>query len=191
MDARSDRIIQVAIELAERDGYDAVRLRDLAAKADVSLATVYRRFSRKEDILAAALDLHMSQLTAALQTVIVPGADAQARLDWFFSMATRNLAERPRLAAAMLRTVASGVPELAERVTRFHGRMTESILGVYRGAFTAEPPTEAEREVVQLLQSVWLAALVGWTGGLYDHQAVIDQEKSATRLLFAGMERLR
>ena len=40
MDERSDRIIAAAIALAERDGYDAVRLRDLAAqgKAPESLA---------------------------------------------------------------------------------------------------------------------------------------------------------
>ena len=188
MDARSDRIIQVAIELAERDGYDAVRMRDLAAQADVSLATVYRRFSCKEDILAAALDQHVALLSVLLRSAAIPGATGPERLNAFFDLATRGLAERPKLAAAMLRTVASGVPELAERVTRYHGRMTESILAVYRGGFTDVPASEAEAVLVQLLQSVWLAGLVGWTGGLHGPEVVIDQVRTATRLLMAGLE---
>lgn len=188
MDARADRIIQVAIELAERDGYDAVRMRDLAELADVSLATVYRRFSCKEDILAAALDQHVSVLAMLLRSAPIPGNNGHERLDAFFEMTTQGLAQRPRLAAAMLRTVASGVPELAERVTRYHGTMTESILGVYRGDFSETPPTEAEAALVQILQSVWLAALVGWTGGLYDHDHVIQQVRMATRVVLAGVE---
>lgn len=188
MDARSDRIIQVAIELAERDGYDAVRMRDLAELADVSLATVYRRFSCKEDILAAALDQHVSLLVVLLRSGNIPGENPQERLDQFFAMATRGLAERPRLAAAMLRTVASGVPELAERVTRYHGNMTACILAVYRGVYSDEPATAAEAALAQILQSVWLAVLVGWTGGLYDAEHVITQVQIATKITLAGLE---
>ncbi len=187
-DERTDRIISVAIELAERDGYDAVRLRDLAAGADVALATVYRRFSCKEDILAAALDRQVTQLFEVLRRTKMPGDDGQARLDWFFETATNALAERPKLAGAMLRTVASGVPDLAERVTRYHGRMTEIILGVYRGSFTQAFPTEQEQLLAHLLQNVWFAALVGWTGGLHSHQTVIEQVHAASRLLLAGLD---
>lgn len=188
MDARSDSIIQVAIELAERDGYDAVRMRDLAAMANVSLATVYRRFSCKEDILAAALDQHVQLLAVLLKSAEIPGATGEERLGKFFEMATRGLAERPKLAAAMLRTVASGVPELAERVTRYHGRMTEAILAVYRGAFLDDPPTPDEAILCQLLQSIWLSGLVGWTGGVHGPEVAIDQVRTATRLLLAGLE---
>ena len=40
-----------AIELAERGGFEGVRLRDVAAHADVALGTLYRRFRSKEDLL--------------------------------------------------------------------------------------------------------------------------------------------
>ena len=56
MEDRTRRIIETAIELAERDGFEAVRLRDVARLAKVALGTVYRRFQSKEDILVAALD---------------------------------------------------------------------------------------------------------------------------------------
>ncbi len=191
MDERTQRILMVAMELAERDGYDAVRLRDLADQAGVALATVYRRFSCKEDILAAALDLQVSQMLELMRDAEIPGANGHERLIWFFRAATDALAARPKLSAAMLRTVASGVPELAERVTRYHGRMIEILLGVYRGRFDSIEPTPEEHTLAVLLQDVWFGALVGWTGGMHDHQAVIDTVDTATRLLIAGTEAVR
>ena len=56
MDDRAKRIVDTAVMLAERDGYQAVRLRDVAATAQVALGTVYKRFASKEEILIAALE---------------------------------------------------------------------------------------------------------------------------------------
>jgi AcrR family transcriptional regulator len=186
MDERTQRILMVAMELAERDGYDAVRLRDLADQAGVALATVYRRFSCKEDILAAALDLQVSQMLELMRDTEIPGDSGQDRLNWFFRAATEALAARPKLSAAMLRTVASGVPELAERVTRYHGQMIEIILGVYRGHFETSPATSTEQTLAILLQDVWFGELVGWTGGMHTPDAVIATVDTAIRLLIAG-----
>jgi AcrR family transcriptional regulator len=191
MDERSQRIIDVAMELAERDGYDAVRLRDLADQAGVALATVYRRFSCKEDILAAALDQQVQVAAEMLRGQPLPGDTPTERLDWFFRLTTEALAEQPKLSAAMLRTVASGVPDLAERVTRYHGHMTELILGVYRGGFSQEFPSEEERMLAVLLQDVWFGALVGWTGGMLSPEEVLEQTSVATRWLLAGMKEQR
>ncbi len=189
MDARTLRIITVAMELAERDGYEAVRLRELAAKANVALGTVYKRFSSKEDILAGVLQMQVDALAAQIRENPVPGDTPQERLDTFFEMATDALAQRPKLAAAMLRTVASGVPELSEKVTRYHGRMTEVILAASRGEWSESPPSDDEQMMAHLLQNVWFATLVGWTGGLHDQQVVITTVQRATHLLLLGMQR--
>ena len=47
-------ILDAAAELAAHGGFDEVRLRDVAAKAGVALATLYKRFPSKE----AALGLY-------------------------------------------------------------------------------------------------------------------------------------
>ncbi|MDP6934851.1 MAG: TetR family transcriptional regulator [Myxococcota bacterium] len=190
MDERTERIILVAMDLAERDGYDAVRLRDVAEQADVALGTVYRRFSCKEDILAGVLNLQVSGLRDTILSTPNPGETPEERLSLFFEQVTRLLADRPKLAAAMLRTVASGVPHLAERVTRYHDDMTGIILHVMRGDETArtDPPTDEELVLAHLLQNVWFASLVGWTGGLHDANDVVEQLKKGTRLLLRGMQ---
>ena len=56
LEERSRRIVESSIELAERGGFEAVRLRDVAAHAGVALGTLYRRFRSKEDLLVAALE---------------------------------------------------------------------------------------------------------------------------------------
>ena len=188
MDASTERIIMVAMELAERDGYDAVRLRDVAEKAQVALGTVYRRFSCKEDILAAVLNFHVSALSEGIGADIPPGKTPETRLGRFFEQITDLLSDRPKMAAAMLRTVASGVPELADRVTRYHSDMTDVILRVMRGG---DEPLEDiskqdEARIAHLLQDIWFAALVGWTGGLQESGDVAKELKEATRLLLAG-----
>ena len=162
-------------------------MRDLAAQAGVALATVYRRFSCKEDILAAALDYQVGLLNEGIRGATIPGETGEERLCWFFEMATHTLGERPKLAAAMLRTVASGVPDLAERVTRYHGMMTEIILVVYRGGEDG-PPSDQERLLAELLQNVWFAGLVGWTGGMHDIDTAVAQVCGAAHLLLIGLE---
>ena len=47
MEERARRILDAAIELAEQGGFEAVRLRDVAAQANVALGTLYRRFRSK------------------------------------------------------------------------------------------------------------------------------------------------
>jgi AcrR family transcriptional regulator len=185
MDERTERIILVAMDLAEKDGYDAVRLRDVAEQAGVALGTVYRRFSCKEDILAAVLNLQVSFLKDTIQASPSTGDSSEERLDLFFEQVTELLAERPKLAAAMLRTVASGVPHLAERVMRYHGDMTNIILHLIRGETEAKA-SENEVFVAHLLQDAWFASLVGWTAGLHDASHVVQHLKQTTRIILRG-----
>lgn len=188
MDELYERIVDAAMELAERDGYDAVRLRDLAASADVALGTVYRRFSSKEDILAAVLDRESSRLEAVIEAGTLPGDTPEARLLHFFSLATAALVARPKLARATLRTVASGEPELSQKVLRFHGRITRIILLALRGAeHGVAPASPAEHTVAHFLQQIWFGALIGWSGGLHAPEEIDRQMLHACRLLLAGL----
>src|SRR3954454_18073499 len=53
---RRDRIVRAAISLLEHGGeYDRIQMRDVAGEAGVALGTVYRYFTSKEHLYAAAL----------------------------------------------------------------------------------------------------------------------------------------
>lgn len=187
LDERAQRIVDAALELAEGGGFEAVRMRDIASHADVALGTLYKRFRSKEDILVAALEQELAIAEAGLEKLAFPGDSPLDRLRLFFGTVTRYLVSKPRLARAVLRAAASGDPELAEKVTRFHDRMAGLIAAAYRGAGASDLPDALERRLTDILQRIWFASLVGWMGGLHDEAACVDQVMTGARWLVAGL----
>lgn len=186
VEERARRIVETAVELAEKGGFEAVRLRDVASHAGVALGTLYRRFRSKEDLLLAALELEMAELDRRVAQRPPQGATALARVTSFFTMTTRALCRRPNLARALLRSVASGEPELTQKVAGFHTGMEELITLALRGEEASRSdalPTDEERTLAFTLQLVWFASLVGWAGGLHGQSGVIDHTRAAAKLL--------
>ncbi len=194
MNPRARRIVDTAIDLAEKGGFEAVRLRDVAAEADVALGTLYRYFRSKEDMLIAALNSEVEALEARIHARPMAGATPLDRVDAFFRTATKGLMRRPRLARAILRAAASGDHELAEKVAAFHTRMSAMILAAMHGGPVAAPASgngdapgtpvrEDEIAVAALLQHIWFSCLIGWAGGLMGQNEVIERMSTATALL--------
>jgi TetR/AcrR family transcriptional regulator, cholesterol catabolism regulator len=55
--ATSDAILAAAMKLLESGGYEAVQVREVARRAHVSLASIYRRYETRDDLIVAALEL--------------------------------------------------------------------------------------------------------------------------------------
>src|SRR4051794_40319419 len=53
---RSDVILETVLELIEEQGYDQLRMQDVADRANVGLSTIYRRWPTKQDVVRAALE---------------------------------------------------------------------------------------------------------------------------------------
>lgn len=216
MNPRARRIVDTAIDLAEKGGFEAVRLRDVAAEADVALGTLYRYFRSKEDMLIAALNSEVESLETRIQARPMAGASSLERVDGFFRAATKGLMRRPRLARAILRAAASGDHELAEKVAAFHSRMSAMILAALHGVPIPTPPggngssnasptaqplpvvaggviavnaaSEDEIAVAALLQHIWFSCLIGWAGGLMGQNEVIERMGTATSLLLRATQ---
>ncbi len=184
MEERSRRIVETAIELAEQGGFEAVRLRDVAAHAGVALGTVYKRFKSKEDILVAALTRDADEFEKLMSQHPIPGDSAVQRVGQFFALATTNFLAKPNFARAVLRAVASGEPELTEKVARFHGRVSALINAAINGTpLDPDADDSTADRLAFLLQQIWFANLVGWMGGLSTIEEVIDEMRYATGLL--------
>ncbi|OYU18105.1 MAG: TetR family transcriptional regulator [Rhodobacteraceae bacterium PARR1] len=67
---RTRRILQAASEMFRDQGYDAVRIEDIAQRAEVSAGTCYNYFSTKGDILLAIVSMEVEEVVAAGQAVI-------------------------------------------------------------------------------------------------------------------------
>lgn len=185
VDERARRIVDTAVDLAEKGGFEAVRLRDVAATAGVALGTLYRHFRSKEDLLVAALAAQVEQLERRMEAHPASGDSTLERVTGFFSTATQGLCRRPMLARAILRATASGQPELTEKVARFHGAITSQIKKaiIGRNGRRATAATERDEATAVVLEQVWFTALVGWAGGLHGQDEVIEKVRTAGALI--------
>lgn len=185
MQDREARIIATAVALAEEGGFDAVRLRDVAAHAGVALGTLYRHFRSKDDLLVAALAREATGLAARMAKDPPAGATARERVTAYFALATRTLCRKPKLTRAVLRAASSDEPELAGKIRAFHGVAGELLIRALRGdpAATLASASEHETRVCAVLQQVWFAALIGWMSGLHKQSEVVAQVRSAAELL--------
>jgi AcrR family transcriptional regulator len=187
---RLRRIVDSAVLLAEKGGFEGVRLRDVAEASDVALGTLYKYFRNKEDILLFALTEQVDQLELAMVKLPTEGASPLERCENFFRRSTRGLTQRPQFARAVLRSMASGDPEIAVKIASFHMRMTRLIVSAMRGEtpdvtspVLAEVGTERERQVAFMLMHVWYSSLAGWAGGLHSTRIVVEHVRTAASLM--------
>jgi AcrR family transcriptional regulator len=195
MKARRDKILDVAVDLAEVGGFDNVRQRDVAANAGVALGTLYKSFRSKEDLLSAALEREAEQLERRMEDHPAKGDTRLERVLSVFQLMTKALCRKPNYARAVLRAMSSGVPEVAGNIAGYQGRVTGMMIAAMRGVgrlgyaeLTALPPTEQESTLSMILQQLWFASLVGWSAGLFDQSAIMEQLRLAGDLLVRGQE---
>ena len=188
---RALRIIATTIELAEQGGFEAVRLRDVAAHAEVAMGTLYRRFHSKEDLLVAALEVETRAMAEGVAARPPKGDTPSERAIGFFAIATRGMLRRPNLSRAMLRASTAGEAVLAQKVEVFHDLMLRMIVGSLRGESIApdDPVRFDERElrIGEVLQQVWFAVMVGWAGGQHTPAAIAERMRSAVELILDGV----
>jgi AcrR family transcriptional regulator len=188
VEERARRIVASAVELAEQGGFEAVRLRDVAAHAGVALGTLYRRFRSKQDLLLAALEIEVFEQEQRMAQRPPQGDTRLERVGAFFQSTTRAICRRPNLARALVRAIAHGEPDLTQKVAAFHTRMERLITAALRGnGRGAADPSEEERRLADILQAVWFSALVGWAGGLHGQAAVVEQTRTAAELMLRGL----
>lgn len=186
LEERARRIIESTIELAEEGGFEAVRLRDVAARAEVAMGTLYRRFHSKEDLLVAALEQETRRMEERVRQRPPKGGTASERAISFFVIATRGMLRRPNLSRAMLKAAAAGEPALARKVGLFHDMTRRMIVGALRGKPLLpgdETMTERERLLGDVLNQIWFAVMVGWSGGLETQVSIHDRMRASVELI--------
>jgi AcrR family transcriptional regulator len=77
-DERRARIVNAACDLLRDVGVEALSMRTVAARAGVSLSTVYNLFESKQAVLARVFDQDLARFEALVQTA--PAADVLARI---------------------------------------------------------------------------------------------------------------
>lgn len=183
--ARRDRVIEVTMDLASQGGYDAVQMRDVAARADVALGTIYRYFTCKDQLLICVMAEWTGQLRDRLAQRPARGDTASAQVADVLQRACRSLERQPLLAASLVRAMSSsdtGVSAANREVGAHIRAMIEPLLH--------ELDAETREAVIVVLNHVWLATLIGWSNGRIVFSQVAEELRTAARLLLDPDPRL-
>jgi AcrR family transcriptional regulator len=182
-EARRQRVIDAAMELGLEGGYEAVQMRDVASRAHVAMGTVYRYFSSKDHLLAAALVHWVEQLDARLAQAPARGACASERVLDVLERALRAMARQPKLVGAVFMSLASPDPAAIECQQQMAAVMDGIII---RAIAEPLPPDHAERS--RMIGHIWYSSLVGWINGWSDMTRVRDELAVGVRLLLPRFE---
>jgi AcrR family transcriptional regulator len=190
VDVIESRILEATLELAVAGGYEAVRQRDVAARAKVALATVYARFASKDILLAAALELDSRRgLLPELSKLSLRGRTPLARVTKLFEHMTMLWVQRPQLARASLRAATSGDHEAMLRQMVCQQLLHAIIVAALRG--TGDVPAmrrEPALRVATVLTMVWFANLTAWAAGIIDEAIVVDIVRQSADMLLHGVQ---
>ena len=149
------RIIDAARELAARGGYESLQVRALSECARVSSYTIYAHFASLESLLIVALDEQSQDLYRRYIASPPPGDTAVARVDKLTEELTETMNASRNLAVAWLRALVSGKPDVAPWVAV----VMDSLQTLVASAIAPHGPTEQDREVAEILGSIWFRCL--------------------------------
>ncbi len=153
-------------------------MRDVAARAQVALGTLYRHYSSKDQLLLAALADQASTLRTRLALRPAQGEQPGERVADVLRRATRALTRDPRITGAMVTALSAPESEAVSAKREVYDILRTIISGATDGAEV--PDLDG---IVRVLGYVWLATLNAWVGGMIDADGMAADLALAAHLL--------
>jgi AcrR family transcriptional regulator len=181
--ARRKRIVAVAMDLASRGGYEAVQMRDVAARAGVALGTLYRYFSSKDHLLAHTWADWSHEIEAHMSRHPLRGASRAERIVDFIRRATRALEREPKLANALVKSLLVSDPNAEEPRAE-----TSAVMARVVDEELREMAADDRVGIREILGQVWFANLLLWVNDRMPAERIYENMTTACRLLLAHRE---
>ena len=155
------RILDAALELVAGGGYEALQVRAISERAGVSSRTIYANFPSLDSLLIIAIAEQSEALYTRFTESPPRGRTAAERVGRMISDLSRTMTANRELTVALLRALLSGKRDVSQFVHGFGGVLQRMLAS----AIAPDGPTARDREVAELLESIWFAALIGWASG--------------------------
>lgn len=153
-----ERVVAAAIDLADRDGIEAVSMRRLAQELGIEAMSLYTHVRNKDDLLDGMVDAVISTIP-----ITADGTDWRASLRQT-ALAARSVVLRHPWAPHIIETRTTSGPAVP--------RYVDAVIGILReGGFSIEVAHHA----LHLLGS----RLVGFTQDLFDDSPDVDPEAAS------------
>lgn len=129
-----DRVLEIAVQLFNEQGYDATSVADLAERLGLTKSALYHHFASKEQVLAVALDQALGSLEAVLDDPRAQEGSALDRLRSVIRGATDVLVAQLPSVTLLLRVRGNSPVEQSalERRRLFDQRVTRLVAEAQR-----------------------------------------------------------
>jgi TetR/AcrR family transcriptional regulator, cholesterol catabolism regulator len=177
--ARRERVIRAALELAAEGGYDAVQMRDVAARGQVALGTIYRYFPSKDALLLSVMVQWLGDLEQRVTRHPPTGATTVDRIMDVLGRAVRSMDREPRLTRAVIAAMTAGDPASVDAI----GEVTRAMARIMEAAFPEDVDPALEAAAAKVLGHVWWSATISWANGMGDGDWVVAELRQASELI--------
>ncbi|MEU5992497.1 TetR/AcrR family transcriptional regulator [Spirillospora sp. NPDC047418] len=177
--ARRERLIDSARELALAGGYPAVTMHDVADRAGVARATVYRYFATKDHLLTEVAASWAHHVTDDIDALAV-GDTQLERLTALLERIVYVAAQEPTLTSAIIQAVTSDDSSVDDARTILFQYLRDRL-----SAAIGDPVPHRE-DVELVLGHILLAALISLASLRQPVEDVATMVRTSGRLVLAG-----
>jgi TetR/AcrR family transcriptional regulator, cholesterol catabolism regulator len=176
--ARRQRLLEAVLALVAEGHDEELAMKDIAERAGVALGTVYRYFSSKDHLIAAALLAWAGELERRTVRQPPPEGPPAERLLQVLRRALRAYQRQPTYARLLVLVANSTDPFASECFSE----MGTVVNGTLRRTLDDLDPDAADR-VLRIIDAVWYHSLVEWVKGRATIADAHDMLESTCRLL--------
>ena len=157
---RRHRIVHAANARLEHAEYDSIQMRDVAVEAGVALATIYRYFTSKEHLYAAALLDWATGFPTSRSPASTGTETDEARLRALMRRAIRAFERNPQMIRVVTVLESSSDPNARARFDEFAALN----IGTLADALSSTDPDTASA-IIETANSVMVTRLRSWSQG--------------------------
>ncbi len=152
----SDKIIRAAREIASTQPFAMIQMQDIAQKAGISRATLYRYYTTREQVYAeVTLQWDVGFYERLTSTTRQP-RDPRKRVHWVLKSIIDEAQSEPHLIRAFLLCIVQGASGRHERTAEIH-----LLLPTLLSYALSVPAESLPTRPVRLLQDLLLSSLIG------------------------------
>ena len=179
--ARRDRVIRAALDLGASGGYDAVQMRDVSARADVAMGTIYRYFSSKDELLVAGLAGWVEHVRKRTVRRVPQGGTLADRVADTLTEASTLSEGQARLVRTLMTAIGSPDPSIGQYRDQVQDGIDAMISAALEGASDVDVAG-----VTRIIHHVWSSAFARWVSGQTSAAQISADLRSAAHLLLDG-----
>ncbi|MGB7342026.1 MAG: TetR/AcrR family transcriptional regulator [Phototrophicaceae bacterium] len=97
-----DDIIQAAADVLKDQGYEATTMKDIAARVDLTAASLYHHFKNKDFLLLAVIELGLQHAIEIIEPIVQSDLSASEKLTQMIHTHINEITKNPAVGAALV-----------------------------------------------------------------------------------------